>query len=225
VRVFSESSGREAVERFRGGAAAEKYARSLPGTATDRRERRVIARLLAGVPAGARVLDLPCGAGRLLGFLAGLGFAATGADASPHMVARAREAHGGAPVVADAFRPPFRDTAFDAVVCNRLLHHLPEDAERRAVLAGLARVCRGPLVVSFFRDFGWDALVFRLRALFARRRPRDRVPIPLAVLREDAEAVGLRVTAARGIRPFISRQYYATLCRTKSGPSTNQGGA
>ncbi|MCU0726805.1 MAG: class I SAM-dependent methyltransferase [Planctomycetes bacterium] len=205
-------SGRAAKERFTGRAAAEKYARSLPGTATDRRERRAIARLLAGLPAGARVLDLPCGTGRLLGFLAGLGFATEAADASPHMAARAR-AGDGAPIVADAFRTPYRDGAFDAVVCNRLLHHLPEARERRAALAELSRICRGPLVVSFFRDFGWDALVFRLRTLLTRRRPRDRIPIRLAALRADAVAAGLRVASVRGARPLVSKQYYASLRR------------
>jgi SAM-dependent methyltransferase len=93
--------------------------------------------VLAGLPAGARVLDCACGTGTLAAGLALRGFDVSASDASPEMVARARalgvraevrrwEELGGGP--------------YDAVLCvgNSLTH--AED--RRAALAGMRRVAR-----------------------------------------------------------------------------------
>src|SRR4051812_5697313 len=99
------TSAQETIERFDSPAAAAKYAKSLGGTATHRREMRCILRGLEGLPSGANVLDLPCGTGRLLPELAQRGFAVTQADSSPHMVALARQfaRESGVPIGDDQF--------------------------------------------------------------------------------------------------------------------------
>jgi SAM-dependent methyltransferase len=215
------TSHQEAVSRFDLKDAAEKYAGALPGTATDRREGRCIQRMLAGVSAGAEVLDLPCGTGRLLPLLCGLGYRVTAADSSGHMVdlARAFAVNQGLTMdadrflVADALSTPFSDGAFGAVVCNRLIHHFREPEVRRAALKELRRISRGPILVSFFRDLGTDALAFRLKHLLRGSKATDRIPISLAALRADIEAAGLKIVAARGVRPLVSRQWYVLLER------------
>ena len=92
---------------------------------------RCILKALRGVPRGAKVLDLPCGTGRLLPELAARGFDVTEADVSPHMLDHARQFAGERGVkiaddrfvVASVFDTGFIENAFDATVCNRLFHH------------------------------------------------------------------------------------------------------
>ncbi len=223
--VLEGTSAELARERFGTPAAAERYARSLVGTRKDRRERSRIARCLAGVARGSRVLDVPCGTGRLLPFLCGLGYRVCGADSSEHMVARARRFaadHGLEDVelrAASVFDMPYADGAFDAVVCNRLLHHFAEPQTRRRALLELKRISRGPIVVSFFRNRTFGALRFRLKWLLRRRRPVDRIPISLRAFRADVEAAGLVVRKAMGVRPLISTQWYAVLSRPSCPPA------
>ena len=98
------------------------------------RTRDVILQALAPVAPGARVLDLPCGTGRLLPLLVEKGFEYVGADSSPHMVEATRgklEAlaakTGTTPSaelhVQDVTDMTFADDSFDAAIVNRLFHH------------------------------------------------------------------------------------------------------
>jgi len=218
---LTKTSSDEAVARFDTQAAAEKYARALPGTGTDRRERRCLTRALAGVRVGAEVLDLPCGTGRLLPLLCGLGYKVTGADSSAHMVEQARQyaALQGLPLGADRFfvanilRTPFGDAAFDAVVCNRLFHHFRESEVRRAALRELRRLSKGPIVVSFFRNLGWGAFTFHLKRWLSRSEPKDRIPIRLATFQADIEAAGLRLVRTWAVRPLVTKNWYVLLVR------------
>jgi SAM-dependent methyltransferase len=86
------------------------------------RDRREVARLLdiLGLPAGARVLDVPCGQGRHAHLLAEAGLNVDGLDYSPDLLARAR-ARGVGPRLryarGDMRRLPARWTRrFDAVI-------------------------------------------------------------------------------------------------------------
>ncbi len=90
----------------------------------------------AGNPSRSfRVLDLGCGTGALASLVnSALPCArVTGVDISPAMVDCARERLGGSVRLfcADAERLPFAEGAFDAVVMNDVLHHVP-DAKRAA---------------------------------------------------------------------------------------------
>jgi SAM-dependent methyltransferase len=217
------TSAQATLDRFNTKDAAAKYARALVGTAVHRREERCIGRALSGLGAGARVLDLPCGAGRLLPLLVGSGFCVTAADSSLHMVDEAREMaarHGFAEAVrfaeANVFATGFDDDEFDAVVCNRLFHHFSEPDVRRKAFAELGRICRGPVVVSFFCTLAIDAGTLFLRDRLRRRRPNDRIPVSLRAIRADAGAAGLLVRKVLPVRPAISRQWYVVAERRRA---------
>ncbi|MBK3579020.1 class I SAM-dependent methyltransferase, partial [Streptomyces sp. MBT65] len=133
-------------------------------------EQPVVRRILDGLPVGT-ALDAACGTGRHTAHLHGLGHQVTGVDASPAMLARARERlpdvdfHEG-----DLHRLPLPDNAVDTVVCALALAHLPE---LTPALREFARVLRpgGHLVVS-------DAhpLVAYLRPTLPRRPGPDGRP-------------------------------------------------
>lgn len=180
-------------------------------TSRARRERdpRLVRALLEGAlvrPVGAapRILDVPCGTGRLVPTLATLG-RVTGVDVSRPMLLASGRAGARGRVCADVRQLPFVDDTFDVVVCCRLLHHLRDEAEAGRVLRELVRVSQDLVVVSF-----WDAgsLAAWRRRVWPGARPPRRVARPrerLATLLEDA---GARVLAWRHSLRFVSRQAF-----------------
>ncbi|WP_420310356.1 class I SAM-dependent methyltransferase [Streptomyces sp. YS-B37] len=118
-----------------------------PGNQMIDIEQPVVRRILDGLPVGT-ALDAACGTGRHTAHLHRLGHRVTGVDASPEMLARARERLPDVDLrEADLHRLPFPDDAVDTVVCALALTHVPDLA---AVLAEFARVLRpgGHLVIS-----------------------------------------------------------------------------
>lgn len=109
--------------------------------------RRLVAR--AGIRPGDRVADLGCGPGAALipaALAAGPGGQATGIDASPAMLARARQAAGAAGVhvtlaAGDAEDPPLPPGSLDVITASSVLQFLPRP--RRAVRNWLALLAPG----------------------------------------------------------------------------------
>jgi len=116
------------------------------------------------LPAGAEVLDIGCGAGSNLLYLAGKGFVVHGVDLSPGAVAAAKEraerAHLKVDVrEGDALALDAAERSFDAVTDNGCFHTLPlsrreqyaTEVQRvlrpggRFVLAWVAREHAGPM--------------------------------------------------------------------------------
>lgn len=121
---------------------------------------------------GQRVLDLGCGLGSELAFLAARGLFAVGIDLSLVALARARAAHGAVHFVqVDALRLPFTDAAFDALLDRGCLHYIPREqrpryaAEARRVLrVGGRFLLRACTTVQSIRN---DVDEAGVRALFA----------------------------------------------------------
>jgi ubiquinone/menaquinone biosynthesis C-methylase UbiE len=85
-----------------------------------------------------RVLDVGCGLGEELGYLASKDLVCTGVDLSKVALERAAKAHPHARVVrADVLRLPFEDGSFDVLLDRGCLHYLRP--EQRAIYANEAR--------------------------------------------------------------------------------------
>ncbi|GGM68718.1 class I SAM-dependent methyltransferase [Dactylosporangium sucinum] len=89
----------------------------------------------AALPAGAAVLELGCGTGRILRPLAALGHPVTGVDESPEMLAHAEDL--------DTVRARIQDAdlrrRFDAVLLASHLINTPSPQDRTAMLATARR--------------------------------------------------------------------------------------
>lgn len=102
---------------------------SVGGRYVDDLEKSTIVELL-GSPTLGRVLDMPCGTGRLLSALHQAGFSAVeGADSSPGMLKLAAARAGGFRLQEeDAFNTSYSDASFDGVCCLRFLFHVEDPA-------------------------------------------------------------------------------------------------
>src|SRR4051794_2887133 len=134
--------GRTFVDRIGGGAydfAAEREWLARPAGlalwATDTRVLYDNIRMLAHLPDGSSVLDVPCGGGLALrGLRSGQRVRYVAADISLDMLARARRRaedlgrHDIEFTEADITRMPFDDNEFDLCVTFNGLHCLPDPA-------------------------------------------------------------------------------------------------
>ena len=108
--------------------------------------------LVSRLPPGGDVLDVATGTGLVAAELRRRGFAVTGVDQSPDMLAVARRRFGGSVdlVEASADSLPFADDSFDHLTFTYLLRYVEDPG---ATLAELARVVRvGGTVASL--EFG-----------------------------------------------------------------------
>ena len=158
--------------------------------------------------AGARVLDMGCGAGFLSNHLAGEGFAVTGLDASPSSleVAARHDATGKARyVLGDALRLPFADGSFDAVCAMDFLEHVEDPAR---VIAEAARVLKVG-GTFFFHTFNRNPLawlvIIKGVEWFVRHTPKDMHVLRLFIKPRELAALcnqqGLAVTELHGSEP------------------------
>lgn len=160
------------------GAAAyrRKYERSWTRRLSHRREMSVVRQALDRAVVRGSILDVPCGAGRLLPLLLEAAPKVVAVDLSAAMVGEAQAAIAEHPragdvsfAVAAADALPLRSGEVDTAVCHRLLHHMGEASERAGVLAELARVAGRRVVLSFSDDTTLKSRLQRRRGLRRNR--------------------------------------------------------
>ncbi|MFA5082895.1 MAG: methyltransferase domain-containing protein [Hydrogenophilaceae bacterium] len=118
---------------------------------------------LLGPQAGERILDLGCGTGDIANAIAGRGARVTGVDASPAMIATARERFPDLDLrVADAAELPFA-AGFDAVYSHAVLHWVTRAAD---AARGIRRALRPG--GRFVAEFGGQRNCAALEAAFGQ---------------------------------------------------------
>lgn len=145
------------VTHYQEVAVAERYDRErfsrVTGKIFNALEKHYIAQAVRHIPAGATVLDLPCGTGRLAEVLLQSGRRVVGVDISPAMleVARRKLTRFGdrfATQVLDVMSlPDDTQPLFDAALCARVLMHFPL-ADQIRFLRNVARLSRGTVVFT-----------------------------------------------------------------------------
>jgi 2-polyprenyl-6-hydroxyphenyl methylase/3-demethylubiquinone-9 3-methyltransferase len=186
---------------------------------------------LVGAP--GRILDIGCGAGFLANALAAEGHRVSGIDMSPgslkvatsRSVARSGQPSSSSPSscvssracyrVADAYRLPYRDHAFDAVIALDFLEHVTDPAR---VIAEAARVLR-PGGLFFFHTFNRNPLawliVIKGLEWFVRNTPERMHVLPLFIKPGELEGycrdAGMRAQQWVGMRPRLGRAFWKML--------------
>jgi SAM-dependent methyltransferase len=214
-----------ARERFGRKSMADKYPSEYQNRWRDRREKACILECMKAIPTGGRVLDLPCGTGRLTRMLIERGYRVTGADVSEAMLSRARDnyrdyqqQHGTqAPAVQfeirDVLATGFNTDQFDGVMCIRLFHHFDDAETRRRALKELRRICHGPIVVTFLNSFALDRFGSWVKHRMRGKKQTSQLPIPLKTFVADVEAAGLKVERRIAAHWGISSRWFLVLRR------------
>ncbi|MEZ5962684.1 MAG: methyltransferase domain-containing protein [Planctomycetota bacterium] len=173
------------------------------GPRTHARETAAIAALLRRAEVGDGAwLDVPSGAGRL-------------SDACPQPVVQVDRdvsmlracpaAAGRRRVCASALRLPFGDGTFAGVLCVRLLQHIAPAGERVALLRELARVSRGPVLLSYFDAASLQHWRRQARRALGKTRS-GRCAVRWSRLVAELKVAGLRPIVRRPLRRWISEQ-------------------
>lgn len=148
----------------------QRYEKRLWKRLTTRREIGRIEQLLNSQPRSGRLLDIPCGGGRVSGPLAAACDVLLQADISLGQVLTARQvmaAEGNvAWFTASAFAIPLKDGAVDGTLCNRLTHHLPSEAELERAIQELLRVSARFVILSYYDHDSFKSLGRRLRGAY-----------------------------------------------------------
>lgn len=222
--------GREGVADYE----RRRY-RGLDQRLVDGRERRILRRFfrrLTSERPSPLVLDTPCGYGRFSGLVLEAGASLVSADLSQSMVARtlgrlpassgpesgtriggeARRLAAG--VVADLKGGlPFKTGSFDYILSVRFFHHLERAEDRKAVLAGFARVASQGAVVSFYQATPVHALQRRLRRALGKGKYEVRMISP-GEFELEAEAAGWHVIEVIPLFRGLHAQRIALLMKT-----------
>ncbi len=153
------------------GQAAPRYGdwyATRRGRRVDEAECALLAWLLALFPAAQSVLEVGCGTGHFVEWLAERSLSVVGLDRSPAMLREMRAHRPDIPaVLGDAHRLPFRDGVVDLALFVTTLEFLDDPEEALAEAARVAR--RGLLVVALNR---WS-----LGGLSRRWGPQARQPL------------------------------------------------
>jgi SAM-dependent methyltransferase len=154
------------------------------------------------------ILDAPCGTGRLRGVLERRGMRYVGIDVSSAMLREAGGKDGASGLCMGVVdRLPFKDDAFDVVVCCRLLHHLDDEETVDSVVRELTRVSYKLVIASFFDAASLPALRRRV-GLRRSEGPRGKYTLSKRSLRRMFEAAGAEVIGFHHSFRFVSQQAF-----------------
>jgi len=160
-------------------------------------EMRMVDRAFALIPKSHRILDVPCGGGRVTIHLAKNGYSLSSADLSDSMIQITRET-----VAKNKFnigvekqdieKLSYPDRAFDTVISFRLFHHFPAPDIRQRAVTELCRVARKYVALSYFSPASVTSLKRSLRAALGGKKS-EKHTTPLAEVEIYFEKCGFRL--------------------------------
>ena len=164
-----------------------------------------------------RLLDLPCGTGRITTFLIKSGHAATGADVSLDMLRAAHNKLGKRDritgiTMCDAEEIAFKSHSFDCVVSVRFMGHIPRPA-RVKMLKEFNRVASHAIV-----EYSVQSPITRLTRAILHRFAPTALPnswgwtsFSWSELRDEIRHAGCRIVSTVPKIPWLSDSWYVLM--------------
>ncbi len=180
-------------------------------------EMQLLDRAFALIPPGHRVLDVPCGGGRVSVHLAQKGYKICAADLSDAMIEITRENFKNNDIVAtvekqDVESFTFKDGAFDTIVSFRLFHHFPDREIRARVVRQLCRVAGKNVVLSYFSPLSFTSAKNRLRSALGGKKS-TKYATSLAEIEGYFQSEGFRLVKDFAQLPLVHTLHVAVFQR------------
>ncbi len=196
--------------------AAEKY--QIRKDTKNQAELRLVDKGFALIPKPARVLDVPCGGGRVTVHLSKRGYQVSAGDLSESMLKIAKEAVAKAGLACDVTHQDveklgFPDRAFDAVISFRLFHHFPNPEIRQRAVNELCRVADKWVALSYFSPASVTSIKRKIRAAMGGRKS-EKHPTPLSEVAGYFEKCGFRLVKDFAQLPLVHTLHLAVFERT-----------
>lgn len=182
---------------------------SFKGRLVDKMEKELVNRAIkmAQVVPPAKILDLPCGTGRLTRFLAEKGYQVTGVDISQAMIKQSEKNIKNSSIeqlvhffIGDAESLFFQDSFFDIGVSLRLFGHLPM-ANRLSVLKELSRISKSYIIVAYYHKNSFQNF---MRKYMRAQKKIPWYPVDLRQISEELASANLKIVKKFFIFPCIS---------------------
>ena len=191
---------------------AKKYEQRRFSTPLGRfvncREKRMVLDMLKKLSlARGRILDLPCGTGRVSQLLGERSFRVVGADISPNMIRKAQGKieDGVELVVCDAERLPFKDGAFNCVVSLRFMGHIPPEV-RTKILKEMRKVTSNWIIVFYYNPNSLMGIFRKVRNRLRGKREQWN-PITPGKLKSELKAAGLNLVEMKPLLWKVAETY------------------
>jgi SAM-dependent methyltransferase len=160
-----------------------------------------LAELIQGLDPNSLVLDIGCGAGRVLGVLARRAIRCVGLDRSRVSVGMIVERYHRPGVVGDNLHLPFADGTADVVISDGVIHHTDDPA------AAFAENCRilkpaGQMYLAVYKPYGRYPWLYKYPGTVIRSGMRRRWAAPLVVLFAQAPYFLFHFVRAKGRRTW-----------------------
>lgn len=169
-------------------------------------KRRAIEKALSLVGPIRSILDLPCGTGRFVPFLAGKGYKVIGADISYEMMTVSKKKteffSNCSYLQCDAEQIPMRDNSIDCVLSIRFMFHLPPSVRKQSLLE-MRRITRRWVIVDF-RHATVKTLMRKIAIFF--RLGEDKTRLNLKEIHEELSDLGFNVDRVIRVLPLFSEK-------------------
>lgn len=194
----------------------EKRFMNLSGKASDLLDKFAIKRALSRIDKSTKILDLPCGTGRIMHYLYHISYKnITGSDISAQMLNvaknRMKRKREVSFVRSDAEHTQFHDDTFGAIVSIRFMGHIPKET-RVSILREFARICKGNIIVEYpVRDLFACNAKKMLRVLTVRARLPEQWEwhdVSKGELEEEFREAGIKIIRKIKKLPFLSESTY-----------------
>ncbi len=182
---------------------------------STRREFTLLERLLDSQPRSTRLLDLPCGGGRLSPQIGRFTDLLIESDIGKGQVRYARE-HSALDIpqvfmTSTAFKLPLRDNSVDGTVCIRLNHHMPTRQERERLMGEILRVSRRFVIMTYFDYHSVKNTLRRARRPFNKKPPK--MTMRSSEVAAVAEANGARLLQCPNLAALSSGHRYGLMVK------------
>ena len=202
-------------------AAAKRYQVRKEGKHLA--EMKLVDRAFSLIPKTHRVLDLPCGGGRVTVHLGLQGYKMSSADLSDAMLVITREniAQNGLKGTVekqDIEKLTYADQHFDSLISFRLFHHFPNPEIRQRAVSELCRIAKQFVAISYFSPASVTSVKRAIRSAMGGRKS-DKHPTSLTEVKRYFAKAGFRFVKDFARTPLIHTLHVAVFER---GPKTGK---